>query len=370
MNPAVSPYPWGRVPKLSRRDVALEGRVRKALRSAFDVGELPRALAGVLGAEVGIIGRDVSRSSPPRADRSVHVAAVDGSVTLSIEPDSALASVLLARILERPARLVDANAPIDAPTRGALTALVVEAARRCAASSELVALGDAPSGDGICVRATVMLDERPYGVSVWAAPGPNATRAADGHTALADLGDTPISVSIVGAESSATVQEISTLSPGDVWMPGDGWFSPSIALDAKSTLGRAVLAAPSSERGIAIGHSEAGKIVLLGTIVELARDVHDPPASDDSKMGGPEEDLEQAVLDSPVVVRVEVGSVTMAAREWGAVRAGDVIETGLRLGEPVALRIAGKEVARGELVNIEGALGVRITELVAPGRTP
>ena len=87
-------------------------------------------------------------------------------------------------------------------------------------------------------------------------------------------------------------------------------------------------------------------------------------------MGGPEKDLNQVVLDAPVVVRVEVGAVTLTAREWAAVRPGDVLETGVGLGEPVVLRVAGKEVARGELVSVDGELGVRILELVAPGRSP
>jgi flagellar motor switch/type III secretory pathway protein FliN len=41
-----------------------------------------------------------------------------------------------------------------------------------------------------------------------------------------------------------------------------------------------------------------------------------------------------------------------------------VIETRHRIAEPVVLRIAGREVARGELVNIEGELGVRVRELL------
>ncbi len=70
-----------------------------------------------------------------------------------------------------------------------------------------------------------------------------------------------------------------------------------------------------------------------------------------------------AALDAPLVVRVELGVVTMTAREWARLRPGDVIETGRRIAEPVVLRIAGRAVAKGELVDIEGELGVRIREL-------
>jgi flagellar motor switch protein FliM len=85
-------------------------------------------------------------------------------------------------------------------------------------------------------------------------------------------------------------------------------------------------------------------------------------------MSGKQDDraaIQDAVLEAPVVVRVELGSVTMTAREWSALRAGDVIAVGRRVSEPVILRIAGMEVARGELVDIEGELGVRIRDQVS-----
>jgi flagellar motor switch/type III secretory pathway protein FliN len=72
----------------------------------------------------------------------------------------------------------------------------------------------------------------------------------------------------------------------------------------------------------------------------------------------------EAVLDAPLVVRVELGAVTMSAREWAALRPGDVVAVGRRVSEPVVLRVAGMVVARGELVDIEGELGVRIREQV------
>ena len=78
--------------------------------------------------------------------------------------------------------------------------------------------------------------------------------------------------------------------------------------------------------------------------------------------------LTDAVLEAPVVVRVELGQVSMPASDWAKLRPGDVIETGQRIAEPVVLRIAGRAVARGELVDVDGELGVRIQELVGEKR--
>ena len=70
--------------------------------------------------------------------------------------------------------------------------------------------------------------------------------------------------------------------------------------------------------------------------------------------------LAQSIGETPVVVRVEVGSAQMSAREWAALGAGDVVALGKRIGDHVVLRVGGVEVARGELVDVEGEIGVRI----------
>jgi flagellar motor switch/type III secretory pathway protein FliN len=78
-------------------------------------------------------------------------------------------------------------------------------------------------------------------------------------------------------------------------------------------------------------------------------------------MSQEEADLTQIVGETPLVVRLELGSLEMTAAEWAALRPGDVLSSGRRLHEPVVLRAGGREIARGELVDIDGDIGVRIT---------
>lgn len=77
--------------------------------------------------------------------------------------------------------------------------------------------------------------------------------------------------------------------------------------------------------------------------------------------------LSNMLLDSEITVRVEMATVTLSVREWGEIRAGDVIETAVLLREPVVLRVGGREVARGELVNVDGRVGVRVSDVLEPG---
>jgi flagellar motor switch/type III secretory pathway protein FliN len=118
-----------------------------------------------------------------------------------------------------------------------------------------------------------------------------------------------------------------------------------------------VLAAPASSRGIAVKLGDGGEIVLVGekTILLDAENAMQSPNEGETATS-------DVVLDAPLVVRVEVGAVTLSAAEWASIAPGDIIAVGRRVNEPVILRIAGAEVARGELVDIEGELGVRIRE--------
>lgn len=65
----------------------------------------------------------------------------------------------------------------------------------------------------------------------------------------------------------------------------------------------------------------------------------------------------------PVELACELGRVTMSGRELLELGPGSVISTGRPLRGPVDLTVGGRLVARGELVDIEGVIGVRITEM-------
>jgi len=60
----------------------------------------------------------------------------------------------------------------------------------------------------------------------------------------------------------------------------------------------------------------------------------------------------------------EVGSAVTS------VAVGDTVSLARPLAEPVTLRVGGVEVAKGELVDIEGEMGVRILSLPRGGRAP
>jgi type III secretion system YscQ/HrcQ family protein len=74
-----------------------------------------------------------------------------------------------------------------------------------------------------------------------------------------------------------------------------------------------------------------------------------------------------AVLASaPVEVVAELGRVALRGDEVLGLTSGSVLPLGPRRRDLVTLRVGGRIWARGELVNIEEELGVRITEVLRP----
>jgi flagellar motor switch protein FliN/FliY len=70
------------------------------------------------------------------------------------------------------------------------------------------------------------------------------------------------------------------------------------------------------------------------------------------------------LYDVPLVVEAEMGRTTKSVREILKIAQGSVIELDKDQGEPVDLYVNGKLIARGEIVEIDGNYGVRITELI------
>jgi type III secretion system YscQ/HrcQ family protein len=67
--------------------------------------------------------------------------------------------------------------------------------------------------------------------------------------------------------------------------------------------------------------------------------------------------------DIPVTLAVELGRVNLTLARLADLRPGDVVELGRHSREPVELTSGGRLVARGELVQIDTELGVRVTHV-------
>jgi len=72
----------------------------------------------------------------------------------------------------------------------------------------------------------------------------------------------------------------------------------------------------------------------------------------------------ESIYDVPVRVTAVLGKTRMNVADLMKLDSGAVIELDRRVGEPIDLYVNDKLIARGELVLVDGVLGVTMTEVV------
>lgn len=70
------------------------------------------------------------------------------------------------------------------------------------------------------------------------------------------------------------------------------------------------------------------------------------------------------IEDVPVRVSAVLGKTRIDIAQLKKLGAGDIIELDRKVGEPIDLYVNDRLIARGELVLIDGVLGVTMTEVV------
>lgn len=347
----MKPYPWASLERVSRDELRGVAQAQRAWGAALDPGLVAEELGSLAGVAVDVEVTALGLGAPERRCPEVTLRAGAATVTVGVEPD--LGAALLARVLGRPFALGEPGAPLSPPLAGALAALAVEVARRV--SDVPIALEPATTAPAaLRVEATVRVERQAYTAYALLGGDADVTRAPD-LTGLAALGEVPLTIPLVVGASLVARADLDRLVPGAALLPSDAW------VDARG-YGRGVLVAATGARGVWVELPPDGRIVLGDATAELPFDAH----GSGETMPDPtdvNETLTDAALDAPVVVRVELGVVSLSARRWAELKPGDVLETGQPLGEAVLLRIAGRAVARGELVDVDGAVGVRVREI-------
>ena len=348
----VDRFPWETLPQLTYKGIAQRRAAAAQFRGWSDTNDVGLVLSLLLRTPVLVSALALG---------SGYLAPLDGAtaVTLElhqgetriralVEVDVALAVALTTHVAgEPPPALLDPTRETNPRVRGAAAAVVYAAARRVlasagpvsvlnvAASSEaLPAIFD--EGDPIYATYTVLIRDEAHLARVWLAPGTFAEARATND--LRSLGRAPLSLKVVLGCEEIALSDFTALDVGDVWLIGE---RPRTV----------VLVSARGETGLT-ARLEGDVLRYEGEIVDVRR------AFRVVEEGATLRD--QVFSDVPLSVRIEVGSIEMSAQEWARLQTGDTLTLAKRLGEPVVLRVSGVEVARGELVNVEGELGVRI----------
>ncbi len=70
----------------------------------------------------------------------------------------------------------------------------------------------------------------------------------------------------------------------------------------------------------------------------------------------------------PVKVQAVLGRSRMDIGQLMRLKSGDVVELDRRVGEPVDIFVNNRLIARGEVVLVDSALGVTLTEIIRQDR--
>lgn len=372
---SVRPFPFTSLESLTRADVAQAARLRRVAHALVDVAGIERALGELTAEPVGITVRSVRRREAPRAtdDATGVVLAFAGEPVTSAHPrrvlvevEGALAAALSTRALrQKSPRMVDTSRTPSPALAGAFAAVLVAALRRAHSSGVLKVVAAGPGAvlardllqserDVTAATLTVTIGEDAFEarISVPDALAEAPRELVFSRASLAAMGDATIAMPLVMTTTLAAREDLFELEQGDVFVPSRQAFP---LRDDGALVGAVALVAPSAERGIEAALAENGRLVV-GGLLESHPWIQERSMPADEAQATTIESLEHA----PVVVRVELGTVEMKAHEWAELGPGDVISLGRRVGDPAILRVGGVELARGELVQVDGEYGVRI----------
>ncbi len=360
MSDLALPFPYASLPRWRRRDVALV----RALVRGLGAPSQPRpqrdgGLRALLGAPLvaqphapALTDRGTLLRSLDRATLAAVLSLRHGCAVVACDRPFALS--LAQRCLggpDAPEVTYAPHGPLAPRWEGALTALTARLLARAfdpapppvvrAITDDLPDAIAALHGDPLLAWPwTLALGERSARVTVVLE---RDARPAFDSPSWRRLDDLPVVASAVAGRARWTLSALASLARGEV-----------IALDGLSlcegTLRGDVSVAMGHPPGLARAARlrDDGAVVLCGALVPFMED-HDDEAQ---------------LATLPVEVAVEIARESFSFAEVAAWRAGEVVPFRARVGDVVTVRASGRAIARGELVDIEGDVGVRIVEIL------
>lgn len=370
------PYPWKSVQKLTLTDVGLMRCAATTLIGAVDTTKLARALSEILRGPVTV------SAAPMRRVREFRPAEVRGAwcllelmpsetpVLVEIEAD--LAACVAGAVFRQSVKLIDRLASVPDQVQSCVAGALVTVFRASSVAQppRLVAIGrdsltmfsEMPADGLVRVPLTVELCAMPFRVTLWLTPGQavGCLQPLSGRHLLGRLGHLPLGLALFGACAGLPRARFESLRVGDCLMPGEFWSVRRMG--EHDLVGDVLLSAPWGFKGMRAKLIGPAQVMLRGDFVDM---LDHTAQSDDSSAQPPlrPEPLANMLGEAPVVVRVELGTATLTGRQWAELREGDVVVTNSRVADQVTLRVAGHAVAFGELVDVDGELGVRLVRL-------
>jgi type III secretion protein Q len=387
--PMIAPYPFERLPRVSRMQAAALGELRLALSTLAREPLANTASALFGGAEVsaslGVVDvwprEDIeARLSAPGLVAQLSHGAAGAHETVLLDLSTQTASYLAGRVLGSDASLADAQAgvPLGDFEQGVFAYALARllSASECGfalhrmhrnAADAVRALGSSSASVAVC-PVEVRTGERSSWLRVLWPSTMRAPRTPRTSQALLSwVTKLPTTMTLRAGQATLSFAEIAGLQRDDVVLPDRSELSKA----PSGLAGRVRGCITGSPWALAWQVDEPRRLTLIERVIDnarantwgtiVSRSEHD--AKHDAKHDAASAD-ERLARELPVALDLVVGKVTLSVAELSSLRPGDVLTTRAPLGQHITLESAGRSVAEGELVDVDGELGVRILRVL------
>ncbi len=316
-------FPFDRLPRVSRHEATLGNAVARWLGAQRTDGARVAALVG--GA---VTARLVGSAAEPAGHVARAVVSIEG-VPLEVSVDGATARGVAQRLVGGPAEIAAAR-PLDA-TEQALWALVVAAALEdlgVAGSVVPVVDGEPRAAEDLETFELAVAGALAARVHV-GVPRDLLLRVPPARPVPAWAAATELDVVVALGRCALPRAALRQLAPRDVIT-----LEPPVG-------GRAELVIGAGGLGLRAAPGAVEAEVATGYVV---RDMALPD-------------------DAHLELTVALGTTRLSVRALGELALGQVVALGRPLAGPFELRVEGRVIGRGELVDVDGELGVRVVSL-------
>lgn len=146
--------------------------------------------------------------------------------------------------------------------------------------------------------------------------------------------------------------------------PSQGSADMGSGFDIPTTSSPAAISAPTHMTSAPVASSASTLTASFSDDLQVMAPQLEYVQPNPRSVGGTRGDLSTLVLDVEVQVEVGLGNASLTVEEFLEMGQGSIVELDTPIDAPIELKVRGKLIARGQLVSINGAYGMRIIEMM------
>lgn len=354
---------------MGRLDAARLSRLARVIACA-DVDAAEQVASSLLGCAVAV--EPPNARPAPRPSSNALAVDIRGEFQVTLEVPGALAAWVVDRALGDSSaleRMDGGLSPRDEMSMGIVAyviARVVQSLPGRLQVSDVQPMHSAwPSGDerATCIDIPLRMDNKPVLLRAW----------MRGHHLAADIANLPPPRNPLLLR--ALLQERSVLSAqlmAPLEVPGDSDVrlddvrvlrGSGVRFTPQGIVGNVVLRVLGARQQVWHGALNSDRIELQERVTMKDDDITEAKRETTLATTQTTTDL-TPVADAPLELSVEIARFTLPLGEIASLCRGEVLLTGRPVGQHVTLRAGSRAIAIGELVDVDGAIGVRVVDVV------